>query len=362
MLTAGPSRARRAAVFVLTLVVSSSLLTAGYAVAAGKKTGGSCRHNCSSTGPSISISSPPPNSTLSGTVTVSGSASDPIALSSVGISVDGGAYNNASGTSSWSFPLNTTTYLDGTHTISARATDTGGSTKVTSEFVTFSNATPSPSPTPTSSPTPSPTPTSSPSPSPTPTSSPSPSHWVSPEGVTIDINSAGPWTMDQIYSMLKASARDLSLIGPHLTIEVQDTTSSSCAASAGTTNGVYSSFNAIIYLKGVNSTFSTQPDAQLAHEYGHAWTLYHLYMTHNGDWSSYLSERWTASDGSVTLATDPRLDSTYAWTRSEIIAEDYRLLFGSSLAKSERPTPMNTDIPAPSAEPSLSGFLLNTWA
>jgi hypothetical protein len=356
MRTASPSRARRAAVLVLTLAVSSSLLTAGYAVAAGKKTGGSCRHNCTSTTPSVSISNPAPNSILSGTVTVSGSATDAVGIASVGVSVDSGAYQTASGTSSWAFPLDTTTYLNGTHTISARATDTGGNTKVTSEFVTVNNTAPSPSPTPT------PTPTSSPSPSPSPTSSPSPSHWVSPEGVTIDINSAGPWTMDQIYSMLKASARDLSIIGPHLTIEVQDTTSSSCAASAGTTNGVYTSFNAIIYLKGVNSTFSTQPDAQIAHEYGHAWTLYHLYMTHNGNWSSYLSERWTASDGSVTLATDPRLDSTYAWTRSEIIAEDYRLLFGSSLAKSERPTAMNTDIPAPTAEPSLSGFLLNTWA
>ncbi|MGZ4144071.1 MAG: hypothetical protein ACXVPP_02795, partial [Actinomycetota bacterium] len=140
---------------------------------------------------------------------------------------------------------------------------------------------------------------------------------VTPEGVTIDINSAGSWTTDQIYSMLKASALELTTVGPHLSIEVQDTYSSSTAASASMTNGVYTSFNAIIYLKGVNSTFATQPDAQLAHEYGHAWTLYHLYMTHNGDWSSYLNTRWTNSTGSTVLATDSRLDSTYAWTRSE---------------------------------------------
>jgi len=162
--------------------------------------------------------------------------------------------------------------------------------------------------------------------------------------------------------MLKASALELTTIGPHLTIEVQDTTSSSTAAAAGTTNGVYTSYTAIIYLKGVNSTFATQPDAQLAHEYGHAWTLYHLYMTHQGNWSSYLTTRWTTSDGSVTLATDSRLDSTYAWTRSEIIAEDYRLLFGSSLAISERPIHMNTAIPAPTAQPGLSSWFLNTWA
>jgi hypothetical protein len=184
---------------------------------------------------------------------------------------------------------------------------------------------------------------------------------VTPEGVTIDINTAGSWTTDQIYTMLKASALELSTIGPHLTIKVQDTNGSACTASASTSGGVFTSFNAIIYLKGVNSTFATQPDAQLAHEYGHAWTLYHLYMTHNGDWSSYLNTRWANSTGTVKLATDSRLDSSYVWMRSEIIADDYRLLFGSSLAKSERAVHMNPDIPEPTDQPGLSDFFLNTW-
>lgn len=357
MLTAGPSRARRAAVFVLTLVVSSSLLTAGYAVAAGKKTGGSCKRNCTSTTPTVLISSPAPNSILSGIVTFSGSASDAVGIASVGISVDGGAYQTASGTGSWTFQLDTTTYANGTHTISARATDTGGATKATSEFVSISN--PSPSPTPTTSPTP--TPTTSPTPSPSPTSSPSSTHWVSPEGVTIDINSSSSWTTDEIYSLLKANAIELSTIGPHLTIEVQDTLASGCGASASMINGVYTGFTAVIYLKALNSAFSIDPDSQFAHVYGHAWTLYHFYITHQGNWSPYLTTRWTTADGSQTLATDSRLDSSYAWSRAEIIAEDYRLLFGSSLAKSETPQ-MNTDIPVPTAQPGLSSFFLNTWA
>ena len=363
MLTGSPSRARRAAVLVLTLAVSGSLLTAGYAVAAGAKNtakgGGSCRHNCTSTDttpPSVSIGSPAASSTVGGLVTVSGTASDNVGLAAVAVSIDSGSYVGASGTTTWSIPVDTTAYANGAHTISARATDKAGNTKVSSEFVNFSNTAPAPSP----SPSVSPSPTASPSPAPT--GSPSPTHMVTPEGVTIDINSAGPWTTDKIYSMLKASALELSTVGPHLTIEVQDTQSSSTGAAAGTTNGVYTSFTAIIYLKGVNSTFATQPDAQLAHEYGHAWTLYHLYITHQGNWSSYLAARWTTSDGSSTLATDSRLDSTYAWTRSEIIAEDYRLLFGSSLAKSERPTHMNTDIPQPTAVTGLDSFLLNNWA
>jgi hypothetical protein len=184
---------------------------------------------------------------------------------------------------------------------------------------------------------------------------------VTPEGVTIDVNSAGNWTAQQIYDLLKPSALQLSLIGPHLTINVQDTYASQTVTSASTSGGIYNSFSATIYLKGVNSTFSTQPDAQIAHEYGHAWTLYHLYMTENGNWSAFLNARWTTSDGSVTLATDPRLDSTYAWNRAEIIAEDYRLLFGDALAISERPMQMNTDIAQPTNVTGLRSFLLNTW-
>ena len=66
--------------------------------------------------------------------------------------------------------------------------------------------------------------------------------------------------------------------------------------TAATSGGSYTSFKATIYLKGVNSTFASQPDAQIAHEYGHAWSLYHLYKDHNGDWSSYLDFRWANAD------------------------------------------------------------------
>jgi hypothetical protein len=337
---------------VIALVLGLSL---PYAFAAK---GGSCKrtNTCTTdtTAPTVTISSPASGTTVSGTITIGGSASDNVSVQRVDVQVDAGSFASASGTTSWSASFNTSGLANGTHTITARATDSSGNVRSVTETITTSNTT--------SSPSPSPTPTTSPSPSPTQSTTSSPSHMVTPEGVTIDINSAGSWTTDQIYSMLKASALELSTIGPHLTINVQDTYSSSTASSAGTTNGVYTNFTAIIYLKGVNSTFASQPDAQLAHEYGHAWTLYHLYMTHNGDWSSYLKTRWTDSTGSTTLATDSRLDSSYVWTRSEIIAEDYRLLFGSSLAKSERPVQMNTDIPQPTDQPGLSTFMLNTWA
>jgi hypothetical protein len=162
--------------------------------------------------------------------------------------------------------------------------------------------------------------------------------------------------------MLLANARDLSLIGPSLTVNVQDTYASQTTASASQSGGVYSSYRATIYLKGVSSTFTTKPDAQLAHEYGHAWTRYYLFMRHNGDWSSYLSTRWSSTDGSVTLATDSRTGTSYSWDPAEIIADDYRLLFGSSAAISESPGSLNTTIVAPSAQTGLSSWFLTSWA
>src|ERR1043165_5550631 len=103
--------------------------------------------------------------------------------------------------------------------------------------------------------------------------------------------------------MLKDSSAapgDFAAIAPTLTVLVQDTYASATSTSVTSTGGVYSGFRATIYLKGVTSAFSSQPDAQLAHEYGHAWTLYHLYMSRAGDYSTYLQARGTTADGSMT--------------------------------------------------------------
>ncbi len=94
--------------------------------------------------------------------------------------------------------------------------------------------------------------------------------WVSPEGVTIEIDSAGGWTFDQIHQLLLENDLDLDVVGPSLMIKVQDVDLSSTATSASSSGGVYTSFNAIMYLKGVDSSFADKSDAILAHEYGHA--------------------------------------------------------------------------------------------
>jgi hypothetical protein len=76
--------------------------------------------------PTVSISSPANGATVSGTVTVSGVASDGVAISSVQVSVDGGAFANASGTSNWSFALNTNSLANGAHSLSAKVNDAAG--------------------------------------------------------------------------------------------------------------------------------------------------------------------------------------------------------------------------------------------
>ena len=91
------------------------------------------------TPPSVAITSPANGTSASGTITVSGTASDALGLSSVQVQIDGGSFSLASGTSNWTFPVNTTSLSNATHTLTARATDTSGATATSSISVTVSN-------------------------------------------------------------------------------------------------------------------------------------------------------------------------------------------------------------------------------
>jgi Bacterial Ig domain len=288
-----------------------------------------------STPPTITFAAPKSGSTVSGVVTVSGSASDNVGLSALDVQVDGGAWQAASGKASWSYAWDTAAVADGPHTVVAKATDTSGNTTTASLTITVLNSS-----------------TAAPSTQGT---------WVSPEGVTINVDSVGSWTIAQVYSILKANALDLNVVGPTLTINVQDQYTSQTQTSATYYGGRYTGVKSTMWLQGVSSNFATRPDDTLAHEYGHAWSNYWYYMAHQADWSSYENARWTTSDGSLTLLTDTRTGTTYSWTIREIIADDYRLLFGSSLAVSERPSHLNPDIPDPHNVPGSATFLLNSW-
>jgi Bacterial Ig domain/Immunoglobulin I-set domain len=76
------------------------------------------------TPPTVSITSPTSGATVSGTITVSASASDNAGIASVQFEVDGTSVGAADTTSPYSFSLNTTTLSNGSHDLTAVATDT----------------------------------------------------------------------------------------------------------------------------------------------------------------------------------------------------------------------------------------------
>jgi Big-like domain-containing protein len=298
--------------------------------------------------PSVAVTTPTGGSYVHGTVKVTGTATDNKKLSKIEVSIDGVTFKKAKGKGSWKSAFDTTAYADGAHDLFVRATDKAGNRTTESVPVDVANDSPE---TPPSGDAP-PPPPSDPPPSDPPPDSGARS-MTTPEGTFIEVTSAADWSAQQIYNMLRESGLN-STVGPTLTVKVQDTYSSQTSTSASSSGGRYVSFNATIYLKATSSTtFTAHPDDVVGHEFGHAWTLYHLFMSQQNDWSSYLEAR--------NLSNNSKVDSTYGWSKNEIIADDYRLLFGSEKAISERPTHMNSEIPDPRNVSGLREFLQNTW-
>jgi hypothetical protein len=89
--------------------------------------------------PSISITTPANGATVAGIVSAGGTASDDAGVAKVEVRVDAGSFVLASGTSSWSYSWNTAGIANGTHTLTARVTDSGGLTSSASITVNVSN-------------------------------------------------------------------------------------------------------------------------------------------------------------------------------------------------------------------------------
>src|ERR1700731_2085202 len=98
--------------------------------------------NVASPVPTVAITSPASGASVSGTISVSGTASDTVSISSVQVAVDGGSYANASGTSNWTFGLNTASLSNGAHSLSAKTTDAAGISATSSPLsLTVNNGT-----------------------------------------------------------------------------------------------------------------------------------------------------------------------------------------------------------------------------
>jgi thermitase len=91
--------------------------------------------------PSVSFTSPSSGGNVSGTVTLQVSASDNVAVSSVSFSVDG-VHQGSDTSSPFSYSWNTTTVTNGSHTLSATATDAAGNSSSASVTVTVNNPVP----------------------------------------------------------------------------------------------------------------------------------------------------------------------------------------------------------------------------
>jgi len=98
------------------------------------------------TPPTCNITSPATGLTISGTYLVQGNASDPDAsVERVEVRIDDGTWVQANGTTSWSYPLNTSSLSEGSHSIHARSFDGENYSTEASVLVVVDKATPPPS-------------------------------------------------------------------------------------------------------------------------------------------------------------------------------------------------------------------------
>jgi len=137
---------------------------------------------------------------------------------------------------------------------------------------------------------------------------------------------------------------------PYVTVRFDYGTSASTTAGWQGAPGSYSNYGAVCYDNYVS--WLNQGDVVVSHEYGHAWTRYYdTVVQQEGELRSYLRARG--------LEGDSRVNSSYAWSASELAAEDYRQLLGSPTARSAPQT--NRELPPASEVPGLLEFFRDTF-
>jgi len=126
--------------------------------------------------------------------------------------------------------------------------------------------------------------------------------------------------------------------------------STSCTTSISGSPGTFTNFSARCNI-GYDDWLSTG-DRALFHEYGHAWANYHdKVVQQDGSYSAYLAVRG--------LTGDDRLGRDHNWVPGEIIAEDFRQLFGSSTAAAFDQA--NREIPSASQVAGLRDWFVEVF-
>jgi len=385
------------------------------------------------TAPTIAISSPTAGATVGHQIAVSGSAADDAAVAKVEVALDGGAWQPAGGTTSWSATLSAASAADGQHVVAARATDASGNTSsATVAIVVAGQAVPAPAMSPgtiggfvfqeqdrdgvlqageqplagayvylfdalgtyvantatdatgwyafsglaagsyrvaiapiswnalrndwVADTTGTIFPEATVSLASTArqdlgtrpilrsTSASSPiSSYTGANGLTVKSYDDAV-AAREVYDRLTSG----SLVGSearYVTVRFDFAQSGLTSSLATQSNGVYVDYRAT---SDVTWAGWLRGDGELFHEYGHAWSMYYADMV-QGDPTlrAYLQARG--------LYGDPRIGSSYAWDPNEMIAEDYRELFGTAGARAD--SQINAAIPLARDVPGLASFL-----
>jgi hypothetical protein len=172
--------------------------------------------------------------------------------------------------------------------------------------------------------------------------------YTGPSGLRVETyNDAVP--PEEIYRELM-----LGLVGAEaqfVTVRFDLNQSAQTAAAWQGTRGSYSNYSAVVYAG--YDFWLDGGDQGLSHEYGHAWSYYYARIVQQeSGFDGYLAARG--------LTGDARVGATYQWYPAEMIAEDYRELFGSENAKLA--WQMNRDIPVPENVPGLRDWFLSSFS
>jgi fibronectin type 3 domain-containing protein len=123
-----------------------------------------------------------------------------------------------------------------------------------------------------------------------------------------------------------------------------------CSSSYAGSPGTFNAFSASCWIDWLS--WVDTGDQVLFHEYGHAWSHYYEYIVQqDGTFNKYLAARG--------LTGDSRIGTNVYWDPKEMIAEDYRQLFGSESARSFAQA--NKDIPPAKDVPNLETYLSITY-
>jgi hypothetical protein len=145
---------------------------------------------------------------------------------------------------------------------------------------------------------------------------------------------------DQLASGLLGGEAGATLV--RFGLDTTNHTRSSWGGTPGTFMGYTATVNAAY------RTWVSDAGASLAHEYGHAWSMYQTLIAQQDDTlAAYLAARG--------LAGDPRLGSDVYWQPRELVAEDYRQLLGPAAGRA-RPQ-ANTQLPPAAEVPGLADWL-----